>query len=83
MTLENMIAREIQERVAADSMINGGSGPEGPGNRQAAAGSVGPGNLLAAQVMSGDPGALAGMVMAEAVSEDAAGGDKAPENNNR
>jgi len=79
LTVEKLVAQEIKKRMAADSMTNGGSGPETDGNRQAAAGSIGPGNLLAAQVLAGDPGALVGMVLSESSSEKALSEEKRSE----
>jgi hypothetical protein len=70
--IEKMIAEEIQKRLAAASMTNGGSGPEGSQKRQASVAEVGSGNLLAAQVVAGETGSVVGLILTEIDAENEA-----------
>ncbi len=65
-TIEDMIAQEIQERMASDTVINGNTNPDGHGGSAMADNLTSPQNLLAAQVISGDSGMLTGKVISEA-----------------
>ena len=69
MAIEEMISQEIQKRLAADSLTNGGSGPDGKDITSASVGDIDPGNLLGAQILAGDPGTLVGLVISEAAQD--------------
>ncbi len=68
--IEDMIAQEILQRMAAESMTNGGSENEKDGHGPAAVGDINPGNLLAARVLIGDSGALIGLLANREAEED-------------
>ena len=65
LAIEKMISQEIQKRVAADSIINGGPESEGQPTHQAGVGSIDPGNITMAQVVAGDPGSAIGLAIRE------------------
>jgi len=69
MEIEKMIAQEVQKQVAADSLSNGGSAPEGQENHKAGVGAIDPENITAAQMLAGDPGTAVGLMISEAKQE--------------
>ncbi len=66
LAIEKMIAHEIEKRMAAESMINGGPERQGQNMKTASVGGINSQNLLAAQIMSGDTGTLVGMTISDA-----------------
>jgi len=67
--IENMISREIQNRMAANAVINGDAEPGAAAVNPSATGNAGPGNLLAAQILAGDPGTMTGLIIEDAASD--------------
>jgi len=63
--VENIIAMEVQKRMAAESVTNGNSKQTDNAIGQMGVGNVGPSNLLAAQTLAGDPGSLVGMMISQ------------------
>ena len=77
--IEKMIAMEIQNRLAANSLYNTGSESNNTVNSQITITEIGPSNQLAAQAMAGDPGSLVGMV----ISQETDHGDQREEQNSK
>jgi len=66
LTIEKMVSEEIQKRVAADSVVNGGPESEGQPTHQEGVGGIDPENITVAQVVAGDPGSAIGLAISEA-----------------
>ncbi len=64
--IEDMISQEIQKRLAANSLTNGGSEPNEKGLTSKSVGAIDPENLLAAQIVTDNSGSLIGLAVSEA-----------------
>jgi len=66
--IEKAIAQEIEKRLAAETLGNGGSGDDGRNGGRAAGLDGGASNLMLAQAAGGDAGAVAGLAIMDAVA---------------
>ena len=68
--VEDLIAQEIKQRLAAASLANNQNGDDGSKIGQVSIGNVDPENLLAAQITSGDSGVFLGLLANQKVAEE-------------
>jgi len=68
--VEDLIAQEIKQRLAAASALNNEEGSDGGGIGQVSIGNVDPENLLVAQISNGDSGAFLGLLANQKAAEE-------------